>query len=152
MSARTGVVVAIDGPSGSGKSSTSRGVATRLGLRYLDTGAMYRAMTWWLLRNGVDVYHGMPRMLAPQLRIIFADLLHRQTPLAYNCSAGQDRTGFTTAMILSALGVSREQILAVFDALDEQVQPQHCRGCPFLMALAEFPDPAHPAHRAGSPT
>jgi hypothetical protein len=29
-----------------------------------------------------------------------------------------------------------------------QVQPQHCRGCPFLMALAEFPDPAHPAHRA----
>lgn len=41
-----------------------------------------------------------------------------------------------------------EQILAVFDALGEQVQPQHCRGCPFLMALAEFPDPAHPAHRA----
>jgi AcrR family transcriptional regulator len=42
----------------------------------------------------------------------------------------------------------REAILAVFDALGEQVQPQHCRGCPFLMALAEFPDPAHPAHRA----
>jgi AcrR family transcriptional regulator len=42
----------------------------------------------------------------------------------------------------------REQVLAVFDALDEQVQPQHCRGCPFLMALAEFPDPVHPAHRA----
>jgi CMP/dCMP kinase len=53
--ARTGVVVAIDGPSGSGKSSTSRGVAARLGLRYLDTGAMYRAMTWWMLREGVDV-------------------------------------------------------------------------------------------------
>jgi AcrR family transcriptional regulator len=42
----------------------------------------------------------------------------------------------------------REAILAVFDALGEQVQPQHCRGCPFLMALAEFPDPAHPAHRS----
>ena len=41
--------------SGSGKSSTSRGVAERLGLRYLDTGAMFRAMTWWLLRQGVDV-------------------------------------------------------------------------------------------------
>jgi CMP/dCMP kinase len=53
--ARTGVVVAIDGPSGSGKSSTSRGVAVRLGLRYLDTGAMYRAMTWWMLRNDVPV-------------------------------------------------------------------------------------------------
>jgi cytidylate kinase len=49
------VVVAIDGPSGSGKSSTSRGVATRLGLRYLDTGAMYRAMTWWMLRHEVPV-------------------------------------------------------------------------------------------------
>jgi CMP/dCMP kinase len=53
--ARTGVVVAIDGPSGSGKSTTSRGVAARLGLRYLDTGALYRAMTWWMLRHHVPV-------------------------------------------------------------------------------------------------
>ena len=52
----TGMVVAIDGTSGSGKSSTSRGVAERLGLHYLDTGAMFRAMTWWLLRQGVDVH------------------------------------------------------------------------------------------------
>lgn len=49
------LVVAIDGPSGSGKSSTSRGVAARLGLRYLDTGAMFRAITWWMLRHDVDV-------------------------------------------------------------------------------------------------
>jgi CMP/dCMP kinase len=49
------VVVAMDGPSGSGKSSSSRGVATRLGLRYLDTGAMFRAMTWWMLEHGIDV-------------------------------------------------------------------------------------------------
>jgi CMP/dCMP kinase len=55
-SAARGIVVAIDGTSGSGKSSTSRGVAHRLGLRYLDTGAMYRAMTWWMLRHGVDVH------------------------------------------------------------------------------------------------
>jgi cytidylate kinase len=53
--ARTGVVVAIDGPSGSGKSSTSRGVAARLGLRYLDTGAMYRGITWWMLEHDVPV-------------------------------------------------------------------------------------------------
>ncbi|GAB2863877.1 (d)CMP kinase [Nocardioides pacificus] len=53
---RTGVVVAIDGPSGSGKSSTSRGAASQLGLRYLDTGAMFRAMTWWMIRMGVDVH------------------------------------------------------------------------------------------------
>ena len=51
-----GVVVAMDGPSGSGKSSTSRGVAARLGLRYLDTGAMFRAITWWMLENDVDVH------------------------------------------------------------------------------------------------
>lgn len=49
------LVVAMDGPSGSGKSSTSRGVALRLGLAYLDTGAMYRAMTWAMLDAGVDV-------------------------------------------------------------------------------------------------
>ncbi|MFD1539899.1 (d)CMP kinase [Nonomuraea guangzhouensis] len=45
----------MDGPSGSGKSSVSRGVARALGLRYLDTGAMYRAMTWWMLQQGVDL-------------------------------------------------------------------------------------------------
>jgi cytidylate kinase len=49
------MVVAIDGPSGSGKSSVSRGVAARLGLRYLDTGAQYRAVTYWMLQNKVDV-------------------------------------------------------------------------------------------------
>ncbi|MGW0227215.1 (d)CMP kinase [Actinopolymorpha singaporensis] len=54
--ARTaGIVVAIDGPSGSGKSSAARGTARRLGLRYLDTGAMYRAMTWWMMRAGTPV-------------------------------------------------------------------------------------------------
>lgn len=49
------VVVAIDGPSGTGKSSTSRSVAAKLGLSYLDTGAQYRAVTWWMLTRGIDV-------------------------------------------------------------------------------------------------
>lgn len=48
-------VVAVDGPSGSGKSSVSREVARRLGLAYLDTGAMYRAATWWCLDQGVPL-------------------------------------------------------------------------------------------------
>jgi cytidylate kinase len=48
------LVVAIDGPSGSGKSSTARGVAERLGLDFLDTGAMYRAATWLALHRDVD--------------------------------------------------------------------------------------------------
>lgn len=49
------VIVAIDGPSGTGKSSTSRAVAAKLGLGYLDTGAQYRALTWWMLTEGIDV-------------------------------------------------------------------------------------------------
>lgn len=49
------VIVAIDGPSGTGKSSTSRAVAAELGLSYLDTGAQYRAITWWMLHNDVPV-------------------------------------------------------------------------------------------------
>src|SRR5258708_10009017 len=54
-SSGTGIVIAVDGPSASGKSSASRGTARALGLRYLDTGAMYRALTWWLLARGVPV-------------------------------------------------------------------------------------------------
>jgi cytidylate kinase len=49
------LVIAVDGPSGSGKSSASRGAAAALGLRYLDTGATYRALTWWMLEHGVDI-------------------------------------------------------------------------------------------------
>ena len=49
------LVVAVDGPSGSGKSSVSRAAASALGIGYLDTGAMYRAVTWWCLEEGVDL-------------------------------------------------------------------------------------------------
>jgi cytidylate kinase len=52
---RQPLVVAIDGPSGSGKSSTARAVARRLGLAFLDTGAMYRAITWLALHEGVEL-------------------------------------------------------------------------------------------------
>ena len=57
-------------------------------------------------------YRNFPTMLAPHLKIVFAKLLANQGGLVYNCSAGQDRTGFATAMILSALGVSRDVILS----------------------------------------
>jgi CMP/dCMP kinase len=52
------LVIAVDGPSGSGKSSVSREVARRLGLEYLDTGAMYRAATWSALDAGLDLADG----------------------------------------------------------------------------------------------
>jgi len=48
-------VIAVDGPAGSGKSTAARGAARALGLRYLDTGSTYRALTWWLLAHGQDI-------------------------------------------------------------------------------------------------
>ncbi len=48
-------MIAIDGPSGSGKSTVARAVAARLQLGYLDTGAMYRALTWWARSRGIDL-------------------------------------------------------------------------------------------------
>jgi cytidylate kinase len=48
------MIVAIDGPAGSGKSTVARALARRLGFRYLDTGAMYRGLTWLALREGID--------------------------------------------------------------------------------------------------
>jgi pantoate ligase/cytidylate kinase len=47
-------IVAIDGPAGAGKSTVTRALARRLNLTYLDTGAMYRALAWWVLRQGVN--------------------------------------------------------------------------------------------------
>jgi len=54
-SVANGIRVAIDGPSGSGKSSVSKKVAAHLGIGYLDTGAMYRALTWYCLDQGIDL-------------------------------------------------------------------------------------------------
>ncbi|WP_137120817.1 (d)CMP kinase [Segeticoccus rhizosphaerae] len=49
------LTIAIDGPSGTGKSSVSKAVAARLGLAFLDTGAMYRALTWWCVQRQIDL-------------------------------------------------------------------------------------------------
>jgi cytidylate kinase len=52
------VIVAIDGPAGAGKSTVARALAERLGFRYLDTGAMYRALTWLALERGLPLDDG----------------------------------------------------------------------------------------------
>ena len=52
------MIVAIDGPAGAGKSTVARSLATRLGFRYLDTGAMYRALTWLALEEGISLDDG----------------------------------------------------------------------------------------------
>jgi cytidylate kinase len=54
------MIVAIDGPAGAGKSTVARRLAERLRFRYLDTGAMYRALTWLAMRNDVPLWDGQP--------------------------------------------------------------------------------------------
>lgn len=49
------MIVTIDGPAGAGKSTTARALAKELGFAFLDTGAMYRALAWWLLRQGISL-------------------------------------------------------------------------------------------------
>jgi AcrR family transcriptional regulator len=66
---------------------------------------------------------------------------------AYVERAARDYRAWFQATVDAAGPDPRERILALFDALDEQVQPYNCRGCPFLMALTELPDPGHDAHR-----
>jgi cytidylate kinase len=69
---KPGLVIAMDGPAGSGKSTAARRVAAELGLRYLDTGAMYRALTWWLLEQSVDLTNTaavLARILEPRIEV-----------------------------------------------------------------------------------
>lgn len=58
LSSLKGKIIAIDGPAGSGKSTTSKLLAARLGYTYLDTGAMYRALTHYALTNNIDLSDG----------------------------------------------------------------------------------------------
>lgn len=74
--------------------------------------------------NGEAVYRRMPALLAPQLRLVFQDLLRRKGAIAYNCSAGQDRTGFVTAIVLSALGVPRDVIIADYHLSTSYRRPE----------------------------
>lgn len=102
MSRLDTVVVAIDGPSGSGKSSTSRGVAAALGLRYLDTGAQFRAMTVWMLRHDIDV-HDADAVAAAAER---ADLVSGTDPLNPTISVDGDDVAVAIRSDEATAGVS----------------------------------------------
>lgn len=98
------------------RSSEERVLApTRLeGVRYSAVGySMSKISNLGAQTNSSpgQAYRTFPTTLAPHLRLIFDRLERNEGGLVYNCTAGQDRTGFTTAMILSALGVPREVIL-----------------------------------------
>ena len=69
------MIVAIDGPAGAGKSTVARKLAQRLGFRYLDTGAMYRALTWLAIREGLPLGDGEPLGdLARRNPVVFDDV------------------------------------------------------------------------------
>ena len=69
------MIVAIDGPAGAGKSTVARKLAERLGFRYLDTGAMYRALTWLAIREGLPLGDGDPLgELARKNPVVFDDV------------------------------------------------------------------------------
>jgi CMP/dCMP kinase len=68
------VVVAIDGPAGAGKSTVARALAERLGFRYLDTGAMYRALTWLAMKRSLDLSDAQGlAQLAREQPVLFSD-------------------------------------------------------------------------------
>lgn len=68
---RVGLTVAIDGPAGSGKSTVAKAVADRLGIGFLDTGAMYRALTWFALERGMNLGdHEAVAALAPVMPLV----------------------------------------------------------------------------------
>lgn len=68
---KTGVVVAIDGPAGTGKSSATKRLAERLGFTHVDTGALYRSIGWWLKQRGEESNETRAAELARVLKIEF---------------------------------------------------------------------------------
>lgn len=74
--------------------------------------------------DGEYAYRGMTTILKPQLKAVFRALLRDEGAVMYHCSAGQDRTGITTALILSALGVDRETIIRDYHLSTELRRPQ----------------------------
>jgi cytidylate kinase len=111
------LVVAVDGPSGSGKSSVSRGVARRLGLRYLDTGSMYRAMAWWMTQNGVDPADAEAVAQAAGQPVIDVGTDPDQPTIAVDGRdvSGPIRTREVTAVVspVSAVPAVRERLVAL---------------------------------------
>ncbi len=110
-------MIAVDGPAGSGKSSVCRAVASRLGYRYLDTGAMYRALTWAMLHEGVDVDDAAAvARAAAGVRIVSgtdpaAPTIHVGAVDVGGPIRGDDVTGAVSAV--SAVPSVREQLVSL---------------------------------------
>jgi len=108
-------VVALDGPSGTGKSTVARRLASRLGARYLDTGAMYRAATVAALRKGVDLGDGVAiTSVVESARIeISTDPEHASVTLDGEPVDAEIRSGDTTAAVSAVSAVPAVRALLV---------------------------------------
>jgi cytidylate kinase len=109
-------VIALDGPSGTGKSTVARGLASRLGARYLDTGAMYRAATVAVLRSGADLADSaaMARVLAAHSIEVSTDPDRTWTTLDGEDVTHEIRSAETTAAVspVSAVAAVRAVLVA----------------------------------------
>jgi cytidylate kinase len=108
-------VIALDGPSGTGKSTVARRLARRLGARYLDTGAMYRAATVAVLRGGVDLADpvGITRAVEAAKIVISTDPEHASITLDGMPVDEQIRSAETTAAVSAVSAVAAVRALLV---------------------------------------
>lgn len=86
------------------------------------------------------LYRHLPQQLAPQLRLYFAELLETDSPVVVNCSAGQDRTGIASAVVLSALGVPRQTIIEDYLLSTQYRRPANEKGDVDLQEAAKTND------------
>jgi len=110
-------IIAIDGPAGSGKSSVGKSVASQIGFRFLDTGLMYRATTWYAIKSGVDMHN--PKaviMVASQMEVSVHTGEAGENLIVVN---GEDVTGFLhstgvddSVSFVSAISRIREMMVA----------------------------------------
>lgn len=111
----------------------------RTGALFLSNDYSLKAMMANMMADREYLYHDVGKALAPQYRTIFRRLLADDGAVLYNCSAGQDRTGVATALVLSALGVDRQTIMQDYHLSTALRRPQH-----------EMP-PLNPADWPGNP-
>lgn len=106
----------------------------------------HRLFYWQGIHStGIDKVAAEAKVASTTLYRLFAskdDLV-----AAYVTSNAEPYRAWMAEATRPGLGSPRDRILALFDALAEQVRPGNCRGCPFLMTMAEYPEPDHPARK-----
>lgn len=119
------MIVAIDGPAGSGKSTVAKAVASRLSMRYLDTGAMYRSVAWKALREGIDLDD--TDSLADTARSIEIEFVHEaRSPLP--TAVLVDKIDVTTAIRTPELDAAVSAVARVPEVREAMVGTQRSIG------------------------